>query len=386
MNHATTAPPETAPARRRTSSEYLEWVKTQPRTRYSLATSGVADYPLAKLIAATGGALRLEDLELSGPSFYGYPPLQQALAAKAGVPAESIVAATGTSMANHLVMAATLEPGDEVLVERPAYDPLLGVARYLGAEVKRFERRFEPGRPQSGFALDPEAVARALTPRTRLIVLTSPHNPSGVVAGEDALREVGALAERAGAYVLVDEVYREMDFAGMTRSAFGLGGRFIVTSSLTKAYGLSGLRCGWIVAPPDLARSMWRLNDLYGVIPAHTAERLSVVALQHLEVIRARARALLEANRALLGGFLDSRRDLEVARPPFGTLVFPRLPGGNVDELCNRLRERYETWLVPGRFFERPEHFRLAAGCETASLGPALDRLGMALDELAGKH
>ena len=382
MNRAATEPIETAPARRATSSEYLEWSKTRPRTRFNLGVSGVCDYPLSELIAATGGKLRIEDLELSGPSFYGYPPLQQALAAKIGVPPECVVAATGTSMANHLVMAATLEPGDEVLIEHPAYEPLLAVARYLGAEARRFERRFEPGRPESAFALDPEAVERALTPRTRLIALTSPHNPSGVVAGEDALREVGAMAARVGAYVLVDEVYREMDFAGTTRSAFGLGDRFIVTSSLTKGYGLSGLRCGWIVAPPDLARAIWRLNDLYGVIPAHTAERLSVVALQHLEMIRARSRTLLDANRALLHRFLDSRPELEGPRPPFGTLVFPRLEGGSVDELCEVLHEKFETALIPGRFFEMPHHFRLAVGCETASLGPALERLSAALDKL----
>jgi len=365
-------------ARHTMHSEYLEWVKTRPQTSFSLATSGVADYPLAELIAATGGALRLEDLELSGPSFYGYEPLEQALAAKCRVAPECIVAATGTSMANHLMMAATLEPGDEVLIEQPAYDPLPAVARYYGATVKRFPRPFE-----DGFEIDPRAIERALTPRTRLIALTNLHNPSGVLTRQDVLREIGEMAKSVGAHVLVDEVYLEMDYARRTPSASGLGGQFIVTGSLTKAYGLSGLRCGWILAAPDLTRRMWRLNDLYGVIPAHVAERLSVVALKHLDRIAARAHALLEKNRALLDRFLDSRQDLEAVRPLFGTLAFPRLARGNVDELCALLRDEFETTLPPGRFFEMPQHFRLGIGCATASLDEGLKRLGAALDKLA---
>ena len=363
------------------TSEYIEWVKTRPRKRFNLGTSGVADTSLADLIAAAGGALRLGDLELNGPSFYGYEPLEQALAAKCGVPPECIVAATGTSMANHLVMAATLEPGDEVLIEQPAYDALLGAARYLGAEVKRFERRFD-----NAFQVDPVAVERVLTPRTRLIVITNLHNPSGALASQDVLKQVGEMAARVGASVLVDEVYLEMDYSRQTRSAFELGEHFIVTSSLTKAYGLSGLRCGWIVARPERARAIWRLNDLFGVIPAHVAERLSVIALKHLDPIAARAKALLGANRALLDRFLDSRPDLEAVRPPFGTLLFPRLVRGSADELCALLRDEFETTATPGRFFEMPEHFRLGIGGETGAFAAALERLGAALDKFRAMH
>ena len=378
MNPATSMP---KPARRSMNSEYIEWVKTRPRTRFNLGTSGVTDTSLADLIAATGGALRLDDLELNGPDFYGYEPLQRALAAKCRVPPECIVAATGTSMANHLVMAATLEPGDEVVIEQPAYDALLDAALYLGAEVKRFERRFD-----DGFRVDPRAVERAVTPRTRLIVITNLHNPTGALTGEDVLREIGEMARSVGASVLVDEVYLEMDYSRRTRSAFELGPQFIVTGSLTKAYGLSGLRCGWIIARPELARAIWRLNDLFGVIPAHVAERLSVVALRHLDLIAARARALLETNRAMVDRFLDSRPDLEAVRPPFGTLFFPRLVSGRVDELCALLDDEFDTTLTPGRFFEMPQHFRLGIGCETASLAGALERLSAGLDKLAARH
>jgi aspartate/methionine/tyrosine aminotransferase len=363
------------PAPRLMSSEYIEWAKLRSHARFNLATSGVMHFPLKDL------GVTLDQLEISGPSWYGYEPLQNALAAKCGVSPDCVVAAIGTSMANFLAMAALLEPGDEVLVEHPAYDPLTSVALYLRAELKRFPRRFE-----NAFRIEPAEIERHVSPRTRLIVLTNLHNPSGVLADDATLRQVGEIARRVGARVLVDEVYLETLIAQSAptppRSAFHLGEEFIVTSSLTKAYGLSGLRCGWILAPPELAKRIWRLNDLFGDIPAHSAELLSVLALQRLSKIAARAGALLEKNRALLDRFLDSRRDLETVRPKFGTIVFPRLKRGGSDSLCALLREKYETSVVPGKFFEMPEHFRIGIGGDSASLSAGLDRLASALDSL----
>ncbi len=353
------------------SSAYMEWAKTCLHMRFNLAVSGVANYPLREL------PVRLEDLELSGPSAYGYEPLQRRLAAKCEVPVECVVAATGTSMANHLAMAATFEPGDEVLIEHPTYELLLRTAEYLGADIRRFSRRFE-----DGFRVTPGEVERQLTPRTRLIVLTNLHNPSGVLTEDSILRQIGEIARGVGARVLVDEVYLDAAFRQSPRSAFHLGEQFVCTSSLTKVYGLSGLRCGWVLAEPTLARHMWRLNDLFGVIPAHLAERLSVIALDHLSRIAARARALLEANRSLLDRFLGSRNDLRAVRPDAGTVVFPRLLRGSVETLCTLLWEKYDTSVVPGKFFGMPEHFRLGIGGETQTVAAGLERLSAAVDEL----
>jgi aspartate/methionine/tyrosine aminotransferase len=352
-------------------SEYIEWAKTRSQARFNLATSGVIHYPIAELGAT------IEDIELSGPSWYGYEPLQQALAAKCGVTTDSVVAATGTSMSNYLAMAAILEPGDDLVVERPAYDPLVSAAAFLGANVKRFERRFE-----EGFRVEPSELERTVTNRTRLIVVTNMHNPSSVLVDNETLRQVGEIARRVGARVLVDEVYLEALFDQSPGSAFHLGPEFVTTGSLTKAYGLSGLRCGWILAEPELATRIWRLNDLFGNIPAHPAERLSVIALKNLDAIGARARALLERNRPLLDQFLDSRDDLDTVRPRFGTVVAPRVRRGRVDELCSLLREKYETSVVPGTFFEMPDHIRIGIACDSEMLVGGLERLGAALDEL----
>jgi aspartate/methionine/tyrosine aminotransferase len=193
---------------------------------------------------------------------------------------------------------------------------------------------------------------------------------------------VGEIARAAGARVLVDEVYLDAMFADAPRSSFHLGNEFVVTSSLTKAYGLSGLRCGWILAEPELAKRIWRLSDLMANIPAHAAERLSCIALAHLDRIGARARGLLEANRLVLNRFLDEREDLEAQRFSSGTVSFPRLKHGSVDELCRLLREQYDTTVVPGRFFEMPDHFRVGLGCETEVFAAGIERLSRALNEI----
>ena len=345
----------------------MHWAKTQSRARFNLATSGVGSFPLAELP-------RQPVLEINGDSTYGYAPLQQAIAEKCGVDPDCVVAAAGTSMANHLAMAALVEPGDEVLIEHPAYELLVSAALFLGAQVKRFARA-----PENGYALDPAAVRGALTSRTKLIVVTNLHNPSSVLTPDSVLREVGDLARSAGAHVLVDEVYLDAVYQDTPRTSFHLGPEFIVTNSLTKVYGLSGLRCGWILAQPGLARAMWRLNDLFGSIPAHPAELLSVAAFEHLDFIRQRARRVVDADRALLGEFLDRRRAVSAPRTPWGTTAFLRLHAGDVDRLLARLRTDYETSAVPGRFFEMPDHFRIGMGVNTEMFGEGLRRLDLAL-------
>ncbi len=352
-------------------SDYLHWAKNQPRVRYPLGSSEVQHVALDRL------PISIADLELDGASYHRYPPLREAIAAKEGVASECVVMADGTSMANFMAMAALISPGDEVLVEHPAYEPMLAAARFCGAEVTRFRRR-----PEQGFRLEPEMVEQALTPRTRLIVLTNLHNPSGAYADVATLREVGELAARAGARVLVDEVYRDAAFDEAPPPALTLGRQFVCTNSLTKVYGLSGLRCGWILAEPALAEKMWRLNELFGVAQAHPAERLSCIALAHLPEISATTPALLQRNRALANRFFAGREELETTPMTNGITAFPRLRRGDVDQLHALLRDKYDTSIVPGRHFEIPDHFRVGVGGATEVVEEGFSRLGAALDEL----
>ena len=188
------------------------WAKTQGRAKFNLATSGVGSFPLREL------PVTIDQLEINGDSTYGYAPLQHAIAKKCGVDPDCVVAAAGTSMANHLAMAALIDPGDEVLIEQPTYELLTSTLLYLGAKVKHFARDEE-----SGYALDPAEVRRAITPKTKLIVLTNLHNPSSVLAPDSVLREIGDLARSVGARVLVDEVYLDAVYTNTPKTVISSG-------------------------------------------------------------------------------------------------------------------------------------------------------------------
>ena len=352
-------------------SEYMEWAKTCSQTKYNLASSDLLHFPLAELPA------KFSDFEITGPGGYGYPLLQEAIAKKSGVDTDCVVSSVGTSLANHIAMAATIGPGDEVLIEHPTYELILSTARYLGASVKTFHRRFE-----NNFQIDVRDVEQGITRKTRLIIITNLHNPSSARTDEMTLRRLGELARSVGARVLVDEVYLDAVFDKRPRPAFQLGSEFITTNSLTKVYGLSGLRCGWILAEPDLARTMWRLTDLFHSSHVHIAELLSVIAFKNLKKITARARSLLDTNRTLINTLYRTRSDIVSFPHESGLVTFPRLKIENTDSLCSLLLRKYDTSVVPGRFFGMPEHIRIAVGQESEMMKAGLTRIANALDEM----
>ena len=350
----------------------MHWAKTRPKVTYDLALSGILNLPFKEMGA------KIEDIDLNGDNSYGYRPLVEAIAAHRQVDPDSVVTISGgTSMANHLAMAAAIEHGDEVLIEQPTYEPLLALAEYFGAEINRFPRSFE-----NDFRVDVNQLAKQISSRTKLIVLTNLHNPSSALINEETLRDIGEMARDAGARVLVDEVYLEAMFENAPRSCVHLGPQFISTSSLTKGYGLSGLRCGWIVTEPDLAQRMRLLHDVFGAVGPHPSETLSVLALARLSTFTARAKTILETNRATLKDFLDSREELSAVRTDYGTTSFPKLLKGQVDDLWTSLNERYDTAFVPGRFFESPQHLRLGMCAEPELFREGVNRLGQALNEL----
>ena len=279
-------------------------------------------------------------------------------------------------MANFLAIAALVEPGDEVLVEEPVYEPLLAVVRYFHGSVRRVKRRLD-----ANFQLP--ALEDFISAKTKLIVITNLHNPTSILCPESMLRRYGEVAASVHARVLVDEVYLECLYEKRW-SAFRDGGPFVVTSSLTKAYGLGGLRCGWILAAPELAEWIWRIKDLIDPSAPHPAEQLSVLAFRQLARLTEPRKTLLEKNRALVREFLNGCDQLECAVPDFGACVFPCLRSGDADSFVDLLNERYETDVVPGRFFEMRNHFRLGIGVDTATLTAGLECLKAALGESMG--
>ena len=351
-------------------SDYMQWAKTQSRARYCLSSSEVPHFRLDSL------PLTIADLDLDGASHPRYAPLRQAIGDRYGVGADRVVTANGTSMATFLAMAALIQPGDEVIFEQPTYEPILSAAKFLGADIVRLGRK-----PDREFRLDIEQLGAVVTQRTRLIVLTNLHNPTGALTNECDLKTIASIAEKCGAQVLVDEVY--LDSAAPPRpTAAHLGSMFVVTNSLTKVYGLSGLRCGWIIAKPELAERMWRLNDLFGVNNAHQAEMLSCFAFTRLDEIAEGTAVRLAHNRALFNDFVASRSDLDCMTAEHGITAFPSWIGGDTNRLDALLRSKYDTSIVPGSWFEMPERFRVGLGGPTEIVEKGLARIGSALDEL----
>ncbi len=348
---------------------YMAWAKQKSDALFNLATSGVPAYPMADL------PIRIEDIEIGGSWPYGYKPLMERLSAKTGVAEDCLVYTIGTSMANFVALTALVHRGDEVLIEKPTYDPLLTILHHIGAKIERFERRAD-----HGFRLGLGELERRITPKTRLIVLCNLHNPSSTLTDDASLRQVGEMAAKVGAQVLVDEVYLETLFDQPWRSSFHLGPNFVITSSLTKAYGLSGIRCGWILAQPEFVQQMWEIIDYTYGIPAHPAACIGVVALDHLDLMRNRARTLLDTNRALVNDFLKSHPQLVCEPNQFGTTIFPRLRTGRTSDFVTLLRDKFETSVVPGEFFEQDQHFRLGFCGDTETLRGGLERLDAALE------
>jgi aspartate/methionine/tyrosine aminotransferase len=349
---------------------YMEWVKTRRRARYEIGGSGVIPVKIDELPEARAA------LEINEFNLYGYGPLIRALADRYEVSPDQVITAPGTSMANYLAIAATVGAGDEVLVEHPAYEPLLDIPELLGARVHRFERRFNIDR----FHINVGSLSEQLTPRTKLIVLTNPSNPSGILEPPEVLREIGRLAAQVGAYVLVDEVYMDFLFQSRPGTAVHLGSNFLITCSLTKVYGLDGLRCGWVMGPPDVVKAMWRLQDFFGVNGVIPGETTSVVALKNLQRFRKRSQSILAANRPLVDQFMAANEaTLDWAPPDAGPVCFPRMRSGSADNICARLRADYDVGVTPGRFFEMPEHFRIGFGGPTEDLRVGLERMSQAL-------
>jgi aspartate/methionine/tyrosine aminotransferase len=358
----------------RGAAPYMEWSKKRPAVAYDLAGSNLHACTLADLPGA------LEAIRITGDNTDGYTPLIEAIASRYGVSADRVATASGAGGANYLAMAALVEPGDEVLVERPAYDPILGALRFFGAHIVRFDRTF-----MDAWIVDAGHVIEAMTARTRLVVLSSPHNPSGVLASESALEAIGAAAARIGARVMVDEVYLDSVYTNRPRPAATRGDVFVSTSSLTKAYGLSSLRAGWILAEPAVVERINRTRDSLdggGPLPSDT---LALHAFGMLDQLEARARSILEPNLEMLTRFIESCASLEWVRPEGGNVAFPLLNGvEDTRDLAARLVADHDTAIVPGHFFDSPSHFRIAFGAASGVFEAGLDRLARSLETLAG--
>lgn len=350
---------------------YIEWaLKFYGKVPLDLASSGIP--------AASWSELGVPEPSLDEPS--AYSAFRESLATYNDVPSSEVVPALGTSHAVFLAYASMLSPGDEVLVEHPGYEPLTRTAEGLGATVRTFERL-----ASDGFEISPERVAAAMTSRTRAIVVTNLHNPSGVRTSDAVLRELASIAEARGGYLLVDEVYAPFDALpvdGVFRaSARKLAPNVVAVSSLTKCYGLGMHRIGWVLGPPEIVtRAETAIIASCGHLPLSHAAR-GAVAVANVGKLSLRAKGILAGKRELATQWAASLPGASWSAPTsglFGLVTLKDAPN---------LLPRIESWanehgvlVGAGSFFGVPNGFRLSwATLPKDRFEQALARLGSLL-------
>jgi len=289
-----------------------------------------------------------------------YERLPAAIARHADVPVADVVPALGTSHAIFLAYAAMLSPGDEVLVETPGYEPLTRSAEGLGANVRTFERRAE-----DGFRVVPERVTAAMGPKTRAIVVTTLHNPTGVRVSDDEIRELAKIADARGAYVVVDEVYapfEDLPEDGIfLKSARKLAPNVVALSSLTKCWGLGMHRVGWLLGPEAVTAGARAASiSTFGHLPlSHAA--YGAAALGALGALSQRSKAIVGEKRELAARWVESLPNAQWSAPAAGLFGMVTLPGrGDLTARIEETARKSGVLVGAGAFFGAPESFRLS--------------------------
>jgi len=350
-------------------SSYISWAKKHHNIKYNLASSGMPSPLLNHLVEDPRKILEPVDHE------NGWAPLMKTIANRYEVNPNQVVPVHSASFANHLVCALFLNPGDEVLVEDPAYEPLVSLPKYFNATVKRFDRnakkRYQP---------NPQQIEYLITDKTKLIILTNLHNPSGALIDENILWQIIDLAEKYGCFVLIDEVYLEFLYPNGERTAAKHSDHILATRSLTKAFGLDDLRVGWVITESILAERIRRLQDLFMTSMAAPSERLGLLMLEKADSMLKQNLSQLRYNFQLVEEFIDDQPSLSWYKPQYGSVGFVKYAGGNVDMLASYLTERFDTTIAPGHFFGAPDHFRIGWGLPTEDLEKGLENLGKVID------
>lgn len=346
---------------------------------YNLSESGVHPMRLEELVEDPTDRDGLLGQELVYPQSNGTIELRERVAAMyPGATADHVEVTNGGSEANFVTMWHLVQPGDEVVSMVPNYGQTLGLAEAFGGTLKPWPLQLSADGKR--WHTDIEELRRLVTDRTRLIILCNPNNPTGARIPAADLDGICEVAARVGAWVLSDEIYRGAELDGVeTPSVWGRYERVIVTSGLSKAYGLPGLRIGWIVSSPQLVASTWGCHDYTTIGPGTLSDRLARVALQPAmrAKILARTRRILLTNLPVITGWLDAHAErFSYALPDAGAIVYMRYHDAiNSTELVNRLRVEKSVLIVPGDHFGMDGYLRIGFGSETRYLRDGLDRL-----------
>ncbi len=351
---------------------------------FNLADSGVQAVTLGELAGGDAALARLAEIDLHYPPVAGTRLLRERIASWIGAAPEEVLVTVGASEANAILISTLVGPGDPVVVMEPGYRQIRGMALNAGAEVKPF-----PLDPRRGWRPDLGALHDAVTARTKVIAVTNPNNPVGTILTEGEMDSVVDAARRSGGWLLADEVYRGTERLTdvLTPTFWGRYERTISVGSLSKAFGLPGLRLGWIVAPPEIVEAAWRRHEYATIATGMLSMRLGEIALEPVtrDRLLARTRGYIREGYARLAGWIDANADLLAIVPPAATaLGFVRydldLPSEAVAEA---LRREADVLVAPGATFGVEQHLRITHGLEPALLDEALERAGRVLRGLA---
>ena len=345
---------------------------------YNLSESGVKPVPLKDLIRYEPGALDdILSTELNYPYANGNPELRENIAALYdGATADNVLVTVGAAEANYITTHTLLSPGDEIAVMLPNYMQIWGVAKNLGARVREFHLKEE-----NGWALDLNELEEAVTPHTKLIAICNPDNPTGHILSEEEMDAIVRAADRVGAWILADEVYSgaERTREGQTPSFYGRYDKVVAIGSLSKAYGLPGLRIGWLVASEDLVQKAWMRHEYVAISATMLSNKLAAIALSpevRPKLIR-RTREFVRRGYAVLEKWLEDHGDtFKVVPPDAAAICFVRYNlDVNSTEFVERLRKEKSVFIVPGDHFGMDHFFRISFGQPEEYLVPALNRI-----------
>ena len=366
-----------------------QWMNEYEETcRYNLAETCVRSLTAGELLELSG---RRDDviaeLEATALTYGPIPGSPRLRALVAGLyerqGADNVLVTHGAIGANALVHATLVGPGDHVVSIVPTYQQHASIPESYGARVDLLTLREE-----DGWLPDLDELDRLVTADTRLIALANPNNPTGALVDEADLRRIVEIAERAGAWVLCDEVYRGVDQEGdgFTASIADLYERGVSTGSMSKPFSLAGLRLGWIVAPADLLAAVAIHRDYTTLSVGRVDDLLASVALESRDAILGRAKRITRTNLAILDEWVASRSDVHYVRPRSGTTALLRYdaPLGSY-ELCRRLLAETGVMFTPGDAFEVPSTVRIGYADDTDTLRTGLRLFGEFLDGLAGR-
>jgi aspartate/methionine/tyrosine aminotransferase len=351
---------------------------------YDLSESGVRPLTLRELMAMGFDLESFLDVPLGYSQSNGTLELREALTKLyPGSTVDHVEVTNGTSEANYLIALSQVQKGDVFGFETPNYMQLYGIPRSLGAEVRTFRLR-----PDAAWEPDWEEFERAVSPGTKLVYVSNPNNPTGSILSDDAMKRIVARCEQVGAYLMADEVYQGAEVSKpRAKSFWGMSDRVIVTSGLSKAWGIPGVRIGWIVGPPKVIADCWAQHDYLTIGPNKLSDQIAKIAVspENREKCYARTRAVLNTNNKIMRKWVDTFPELlEWREQDAGAIALVKYHANipSVD-LCEQIRVRQSTLIVPGKQLGVEGYVRIWLGAKEEYFREGLRRIGEELRPLA---